>query len=261
MHTAYVLKQEMFEVEVNGDRASREALFSAARHERIGVVVTSPLGGFGASLMIQLGITAYYNAPNTNRYANPHYPEVYFFHAGGSFGDYSLMDAWPARKQIFLSNDGDEILASLNSHAITHLLVPDEAARDAVLGFTEPNAALDRLEKCFLYDPSGRTRHADIAIRALDRSVLKDVDETINLREALDDLVSSYPAPDNHAERRDNDQWIAQAKSHMDDVNEDERTLVLARRSALDEPAGVMETYREITPAAAVRLFGQTFCE
>jgi len=261
MHTAFGLKQEMFEISINGVRATRDRLFTAHRHERIGVVVTSSLGALGASFLVQLGITAYYDAPDTTRHSSPHYPELYFFHVGGAYGEYSLMDAWPSRKQVYLPDDGPATLEAINSHAITHLILPDEPNRNDLHGFVEPNAALDRLEGCFLYDPSGRTHDADLAIRAVDRRALRDIFHTINLREAMTTLVASFPVPDDPVERQDNEVWIAQANRHLDDTTEEDRRIAERRRLMLDEPSGTLETYRRISGAEAVRKLGRILPE
>ena len=189
MHTSTSLRQDMFDILIDGAQSDRSALFATSRHERVGIVVTTPLGGVGAAFLIQLGITAYYEASGTSRNGNPHYPEIYFFHLGGPHGDFSMMDAWPARKEIFLPDDGAAALSAINSHAITHLLLPDEPARTAPHDFVEPNAALDRLERCFLYDPSGRTADANIEIRLLDRGPLEDIESVIHLPEAIKILV------------------------------------------------------------------------
>lgn len=257
MHTATSLKQEMFEISINGVRATRGRIFCAHRHERIGVVVTSPFGALGAAFLIQLGITAYYDVRNANRQSNPHYPELYFFHVGGAHGEYSLMDAWPSRKQVYLPDDGPAILEAINSHAITHLILPDEPDRDALHAFVEPNAALDRLERCYLYDPCGRTQGADLAIRAVDKRVSRDIYHTINLREAMTTLVDAFPVPDDPVERQDNEVWIAQANRHVDDATDADRRMAEQRRAMLDEPAGTLETYRRISAAEAVRKLGR----
>ena len=256
MHTAFTLKSEMFDVEINGRPADRSAFFAAKRHERIGVVVTSPLGGLGASFMVQLGITAYYDADRSGRMVNPHYPEVYFFHAGGSFGEYSVLDAHPARKQVYLNFDGDEILASVNSHAITHLLLPEDMKLDSALGFAEPNAATDRLEHCFLYAPSGRVHDGDVAIRSQDPVPLEDIAAVMNLREALPEMVAGYPVPDNPAERVDNEKWIAAVSMRLDDIEPPAQSRALQYRKDLTDCFGGFETYQKITSSDAVAKLG-----
>jgi hypothetical protein len=50
----------------------------------------------------------------------------------------------------------EDVLESINSHAITHLAVPDGPPNPAEHRFKEPAAAFDRLERCFVFEPSGR---------------------------------------------------------------------------------------------------------
>ena len=52
MHTARSLAVENFSIEIEGRQVQREALFAGQAHERFGIVVTSPLGALGASLLI-----------------------------------------------------------------------------------------------------------------------------------------------------------------------------------------------------------------
>lgn len=256
MHTFWKLKERMFTIEIEEACSHRSAIFSGHRHERLGVVVTTPLGGLGASLFMQLGITAYYDGRET-RQVNPHYPELYVFHVGGSFGEYSLFDAWPARKQVFLPNDGALALATINNCGITHLLLPDEPAREERHNFIEPNAALDRLERCFLYSPTGKTVDANISIRTEERSVLDDVFNIINLKQAIHELVSQYPAPTDIDERRDTDEWVAAALLRLDDIDDSAKSLALMRREALGGRSCAIESYREISPREAIRRLGR----
>ncbi len=258
MHTAYSLKKSMFSVSISGTPADPDAVFEPEASQRIGVVVTSPLGALGASFLIQLGITAYYDVPNKPRMGNPHYPELYIFHLGGAFGDFSMFDAWPIRKQVFLPNDGAAALASINSHAITHLLLPDEPERTGMHDFVEPNAALDRLRRCFVYDPSGRTRNGEIAIRALDLKVNEDIRAMIRPHEAVASLLADYVPPEDTRESRDNDVWISYAKAHAGDVDQAASLLAERRRDALDDGSGPTEIYREITALQALRRLGRT---
>ena len=256
MHTAFTLTEEMFTVEIDGQAVDRSALFAGTRHERIGVVVTTPLGGLGASFLVQLGITAYYDADRSSRLVNPHYPELYFFHAGGSFGEYSVLDAWPARKQVYLSDHGDELLGSINSHAITHLLLPDTMTLESVLGFAEPNAATDRLERCFLYHPSGRVPNGNISIHSHDPGSLEDITAVINLPDVLPAMVSAYPVPDAAAEHLDNEDWIKGVSMRMADIDPISRVEAFRVRDELMNEFGGTETYREISSVEAVSRFG-----
>jgi len=67
VHTAHSLAVEHFSIEIEGRQVKREALFAGQAHERFGIVVTSPLGALGASLLIELAVTAYYDVPGRER--------------------------------------------------------------------------------------------------------------------------------------------------------------------------------------------------
>ena len=77
MHTAVQLNQTMFEVQIDGAVTDSEALLAEwGPYDRLGVVVTEPLGAVGASHLIQLAITAFYDQRPSRRAENAHYPEV-----------------------------------------------------------------------------------------------------------------------------------------------------------------------------------------
>ena len=86
----------------------------------------------------------------------PLYPEIYLFHVGGTWGSGVGFDFWPDRKEVFLPADAREVLRSINSHAITHLAIPDGEPKDVTHRFKEPEAAHDRLKRCFAYAPRYR---------------------------------------------------------------------------------------------------------
>jgi hypothetical protein len=54
MHVADQVLAEAFEVQIGGERVGPEAVFPDwSRLDRFGIVVTEPLGGLGASLLLQ----------------------------------------------------------------------------------------------------------------------------------------------------------------------------------------------------------------
>ena len=61
MHTAFLLKSSMFEIEMNGRASDREELLDWQAGDRLGIVLNSPLGALGASMLIQLVTAAYYD--------------------------------------------------------------------------------------------------------------------------------------------------------------------------------------------------------
>src|SRR6478736_8414522 len=96
MHVADQILVEAFEVRIGGERVGPEAVFPDwSRLDRFGIVVTEPLGGLGASLLLQLAIAKFYSVRPDRRASMPVYPEIYLFHIGGPHGDFSYFDFWP----------------------------------------------------------------------------------------------------------------------------------------------------------------------
>ena len=173
MHTATQFNLGMFDLEVEGERVDApQALGGYGLLDRLGVVVTSPLGGVGASLLIQLAIARFYDLRPERRDGNPIYPEVYLFHVGGRYGMHTNYDFWPPRKEPLVYGDGARVLTEINDRGITHLAVPDgEADASVEHFFKEANAAGDRLARCFAYSPAGRVEGGTLTIRALDAAL------------------------------------------------------------------------------------------
>jgi hypothetical protein len=62
MHAAGQLFVEAFEVQIDGERVSPDTVFPDwSPLDRFGIVVTEPLGGLGASLLLQLAIALFYS--------------------------------------------------------------------------------------------------------------------------------------------------------------------------------------------------------
>ena len=84
MHAASQLFVEAFEVQIDGERVSPDTVFPDwSPLDRFGIVVTEPLGGLGASLLLQLAIAMFYSVRPDRRAGTPVYPEIYLFHVGG----------------------------------------------------------------------------------------------------------------------------------------------------------------------------------
>ena len=135
------------------------------------MIVDRPLGATGASMLIQLVITAFYDV-NPGRREVTLYPEIYLFHVGGRHGNHAYYDVYPPRKEVVVANDSAEILEAINDRAITRLAVVDGPAEEVTHHWKEPAAALDRLVTAYAYDPSGRVGRGDLEIMATDRRAL-----------------------------------------------------------------------------------------
>jgi hypothetical protein len=249
MHTAQLLRAEMFAVQIDGKASNRETLLDWQVQDRLGIVVTAPLGAIGASLMIQLAITAYYDKLPDRRHS-PHYPELYIFNVGGRYGDHSTMDVRPARKQLFLS-EPKALVGAVNAHAITHLLVPDGAICDIGYTYLESEAASERIRHCFAYDSTGRVRTPDITIEARDSAVNFDTANTIDPNRVLA-FETEWLEIGDTAQRADTAQWFIEFKSRIGEVTEANRVAMARQRAVISRDGLPTETYRRITVAEAL---------
>jgi hypothetical protein len=185
MHTAFELKRSMFTVEMNGYAATREELLNWELRDRLGVVMTSPFGALGAGLLILLSVTAFYDMEKQKRRMRPLYPSIYLFHVGRPWGFHGEFDFWPERKEVIL-NDPARLLPSINSHGITHLVVPDGIPQPRTHRYKEPEEALDRLKQAYAYGPGGTVDNADIVLRSSELAVLRNFQRTVHLPETLE---------------------------------------------------------------------------
>ncbi|WP_280416708.1 hypothetical protein [Nocardia carnea] len=186
MHAARQLSVSMFSSTLNGNNIDPHAVFPEwTAQDRFGIVVDEPLGGLGASLLMQLAIAKFYSVKTERIDRSPTYPEVYLFHVGGRHGDFNNFDIWPPRKELFLPNDPLAVLDSINAHAITRIAVPAgclgsyDRLRDGASSWAEIASARDRLRSCFQYDPSGVESKADWELTTSDAHTLENIFDTI----------------------------------------------------------------------------------
>jgi hypothetical protein len=175
MHTARQLSASLFTITREGREVSREELLPEwGRLDRLGVIMTEPFGAIGASHLIQVAVTAFYDAVPSRRNGSLRgsdplaiYPEIYLFHVGGEFGDHSAFDFWPARKEVFLPRDARIVLDAVNDRAITRLAVPDGAPTPVEHEWKEPAAAHDRIKTVLVYGPDGHVSRPSWQIAGL----------------------------------------------------------------------------------------------
>lgn len=178
----------MFDLTWRGRPATREELFPDwGLHDRLGVVMTEPFGAVGASHLIQLSITAFYDARPSRRSGrrdgkDPRaiYPEIYLFHVGDRYGDHSAFDFRPARKEVFLERDARQVLDAINDRAITRLAVPDGDPIAIQHEWKEPAAARDRIVTAWAYSADGRVRDADWMVTGLSPSTERNIKMTLD---------------------------------------------------------------------------------
>jgi hypothetical protein len=254
MHTARQLSASHFAVS-RGDRpATREDLLRGwGAHDRLGVVVTEPFGALGASHLIQLAITAFYDARPSRRSAsmtaqddNAIYPDIYLFHVGEAHGDHSGFDFWPARKEVVVRCDPRAVLDAINDRAITRLAVPDGPAVAVEHEWKEPAAARDRIAAAYAYAPGGRVRDPNWRVSGLEPRTEANVRSVLNPDKRYAS-AAAYDAGDLTDPELAARSWLTRTRDRR---MEGEGGLALARRrrDAIRGDGGVVsETYRDVT--------------
>jgi hypothetical protein len=248
MHTARLLSDDMFVVRIDGRPCSREEVLPDwGPLDRMGVVVDAPFGTIGASYLLQLAITAFYDfRPERRAKERPIYPDIFVFHVGGRYGDHANFDVYPPRKEVFVENGPIEVLNAINDRGITRLAVPDRRAEKVQHHYKEPAQALDRIVSAWAYSPDGRASGADVEIaadsaraevnRKLTLHATESYHERQKAREALSDVVVG------------DDELMVAPEGREDEVPSEVRDRIRDQRHALTESDGVItERYRRIS--------------
>ncbi len=252
MHTARQLDVAYFGIAVDGVPSSRDDVFpSWGVHDRLGVVVDRPLGATGASMLIQLAITAFYDVKPSRREVTL-YPEVYLFHVGGRHGNHAYYDVYPPRKEVVVANEPAEILEAINDRAITRLAVVDGPVQEVTHHWKEPAAAQDRLVSAYAYQPSGRVDRGDLEITATDRRAL--VNTSIILRPKVTYAEQQEARVQAGNRSLPTNEVVVSTDYLGDEVPAEVRELVIEQRRDTDTDGGARETYRRIEVSEALQM-------
>jgi hypothetical protein len=236
-------RDTVFEVVVDGRPSSLHAVMPGLdQHDRLGLVVRSPLGGLGASALIFAMVIDFYRAHDAElRALQPGellYPEHYVFHVGTAQGDYSWLDFWPPHKEVVVASD--QLVQSLLDHGITRLLVQDTGADMVAATADAAASALERqLVTCLAYSPDGRTAAADVTVVS-NPTVEHWVEITI-------DPVP--PDPDTLNDRR-----FLERAERAGEVSEAERLAARSARHHVKRGSDPVETYRRLTAQQAAAM-------
>lgn len=249
MHTVTQLKASMFDVSVGGVPATPGDVFPDWHlNDRLGVVIDEPLGGLGATHLIQLAITSFYDAAERRRGALTVYPEIFAFHFGKGRGSHAAFDFWPARREVMLSGDPCDLLDAINDRGITRLAVPDRQPREFQYRPKEADTALDRIQSAFVYDASGRVKDGTIRIAGNHRASEGNPGRV--LRPVYLDKPKDLAKPFKEADSA----YITWLKLRAADVSQDQRDARAAWRDAMKQDGLVWETYRPVPVAEALAI-------
>ncbi|MFC8666929.1 hypothetical protein [Streptomyces sp. NPDC057199] len=258
MHTS-ALSTNMLEAERNGGQIDPAELLDWGTRDRLCVVVNSPFGGMGASLMIQLAVVRWYEI-NSRRDPVLN-PEIYMIHVGRRWGNQSAYDFWPPRKDICVAGGPMEVLDTINGWGITHLLVPDGPTQEHEYEWREPDTAKDRLKQCFVYSSNGSLPDADIVLRTREMKMLQNSiwtlwpDEMLGVLEHLRSQLQEEWLV-HYGQGRESEREVAQAaiartlesyRVREGEVTADERREQEERFTKARDKIELDEWYREVS--------------
>lgn len=266
MHTATELSEAFFAIEMDGRPASREDMLPGwDLDDRFGILIDSPLGAVGASHLIQLTITAFYDVSPERRSSRAQYPEIYAFHVGAMYGDLSFYDFWPPRKEVLVERSGLEVLAALNDHRITRLALPETAAargyesdKPAWSSWADAGSAEELLRGAWLYSPSGRVTEPNLTIAGTDEATERNVTDALDSEHVLEwyrgmseqELLDSLPGP---TTTDDMSRWASAVAARIGEVPQDAQERAQQLREQVRVDGLATETYTRIDPAGALR--------
>lgn len=255
MHT-FGLNPDLLRVTLSGRDATLDGLFpSWHKLSRFGIVVCSPLGCVGASLLIQAAISQYFRIRQGEHPVIEQYPEIYAFHIGGPFGDLSYYDFLPPRREVFLpAGNPMAVLEAINDRSITHLAVPNLQPVSHEFTWQERGCAQDRVNAAYVYDPAGRVENCDVRIVgdvALDHhtELVLQPAKAIELWDPITTLGTPRAPTGDGSSRR---LWLEQLRTRMPEVASDVREAVHRTHEAMRHYGRITQTYRMVSLAQAL---------
>lgn len=167
MHVIEALRSDFYEVDISGRPGDRWEVFPEWNaRDRFGIVLYEPLAALGAIHLIQLACMCFYDIKPSRRTDRKIYPEIFAIHVGQWQGMHGNLDFWPARREVLVPDDHQEILSAINDRGITRLAIPERTPRNLPHRRKEEDCALDWLTTAVLYSPTGRVASPDFTIRS-----------------------------------------------------------------------------------------------
>jgi hypothetical protein len=258
MHTATQIWFDRFTAEAEGKPIASSSVLDWAAQDRFGIVVNEPFGALGAGLLISLAVASFYDAPGKERRSRNLYPEIYLFHVGRRWGDFSPFDFWPERKEVSLPADPAAVLQAINTHAITHLAVTERSVHAGNHVYREQEIAHDRIKQCFAYSPSGSAEGSDILIRSNDPGIIANYSYTLQPELWLPETEKQVHADGGitlaPAELRDLKRVVAHTHERRNEVSRNDPAYVRAVEKVrlANTNCAIEERYRQINVQDAI---------
>lgn len=248
MHVIDALRSDFYEVEFDGKPASMWDVFPDWNaHDRFGILVYEPLAAIGATHLIQLACMCFYDVKPIRRTERKIYPEIFAIHVGDWWGGHGNFDFWPARREVRVSSDHQEILDAINDRGITRLAMPERPKRDITHRRKEGDCALDRLVTAIMYNPTGHVANPEFTIRSNDRRSERDVQRNVRPKQMSEQGAAQLNKSGALVKEADADFAPRQIELNIN-VTDDVRERAEERRAQLREGGLVTESYRFVRP-------------
>lgn len=238
MHSSAELRSDAFAVTLRDEPVGIEQVLPGfGEQDRLGVVIRHPCGAVGASTLLLAAITAFYDRQRARGGAFFIYPDYFLFHAGGPLGDHSMLDVFPAHKEVVVADEPEALLEAINDRGVTWLLVEDREPAPASLQREALASARSRIKGAFAYSPDGRVADGDVRIAGNDvtESYVRAVLDPERLIASIGDPADPYAAAVARRAEEVSPQVRARLRSERDRLLEDGRPVETYRRLTLDQ--------------------------
>ena len=235
MHSSAELRSDAFSITLNGEPARIEQVLPGfGERDRLGIVVREPCGATGASTLLLAVITAFYDLQRARGEEFYIYPDYFLFHIGRPLGDHSMLDVFPAHKEVVVPDEPEALLEAINDRAVTWLVVDDGPPARAALRRETLASARSRIRGGFAYSATGRVTDGNLRIAG------NEVTESY-VRAVLDPerLIASIGDP--------SDAYAAAIAGRAAEVPPDVRARLRTERERLQQDGRPVETYRRLT--------------
>lgn len=253
MHIIESLRSDFYEVEISGRPADRWELFAQWNaRDRFGIVLYEPLAALGAIHLIQLACMCFYDIKPARRTERKIYPEIFAIHVGDWWGMHGNLDFWPARREVRVPDDHQEILAAINDRGITRLAIPERIPRNLPHRRKEEDCALDGLVTAVMYSPSGRVSAPDFTLRSNSPLSERDVQKIFRPPQLSSETLARIGQSRVPVKEGDPD-FAPRILELSGNISPQMMADGERRREGLKENGRVTESYRFVEPAHALR--------
>jgi len=164
VHSSSELVSADFSV-VEGDEATSHADYFADVQitDRFGLVAPNGFEGAEAASLIMGLVTAFYDRYRERDEEYFAYPDFFSFQEREALFNYSMLDIWPAHKNVVVPAGGDPLLAAITDRGCTILILPDRIS-NAELAPVHVESLRRQLRKCYVYGEGIDASSADLTI-------------------------------------------------------------------------------------------------